>query len=90
MSYDISISLLKKIILEIRFCKLSLGKGELIHFPKASVGQSNMTTSILRQYPPSTLNHHRATAVPSEWLAVEALVSNGRAPVGFSEREREW
>jgi hypothetical protein len=26
----------------------------------------------------------------SGWLAVEALVSNGRAPVGFGEREREW
>jgi hypothetical protein len=26
----------------------------------------------------------------NSWLAVEAWVSNGRTPVGFGERQREW
>jgi hypothetical protein len=32
-----------------------------------NLGQSHMTTSNLRQYPASTPNHLRATAVPSEY-----------------------
>jgi hypothetical protein len=44
MSYDISISLLKNIFENQIFIN-SLGKGELIYFPREIDGQSNMTTS---------------------------------------------
>jgi hypothetical protein len=53
------------------FCKTilvkALGKGETHLLSKNNDGQSNMTTTLPRQYPTSTLNHNRATTVPSEY-----------------------
>jgi hypothetical protein len=78
MSYDISISLLKKNLCKTSLVK-ALGKGELI-FKRRARGQSNMTTLLinfgqshmttfhLRQYPPGTPNQACATAVPSEYF----------------------
>jgi hypothetical protein len=58
MSYDISISLLKK-----SFCKASLvkalGKGELI-FKRRAGGQSNMTTILI-----NSSQSHMTTSIPS-------------------------
>jgi hypothetical protein len=66
MSYDISISLLKKNFYKTIFSKSSR-KGGTRLFSKNNDGQSNMTIPFPRQYPPSTPNHHRATTVPSEY-----------------------
>jgi hypothetical protein len=68
MSYDISISLLKKKVYKTIFLVKGLGKGETHLFSKNSDGQSNMTILFPRQYPTSNLIHLRATAVPSEYF----------------------
>jgi hypothetical protein len=66
MSYDISISLLKKKFYKLIFSKSSREGGTHL-FSKNHDGQSNMTIPFPRQYPTSTPNLHRATAVPSEY-----------------------
>jgi hypothetical protein len=86
MSYDISISLLRKNFYKTILVK-ALGKGELISERRAG-GQSNMTTSFPRQYPASTLNHSRATAVPSEYSARD--LSPFLSEITFVKQNRHW
>jgi hypothetical protein len=58
MSYDISISLLKKIIAREVFAK-ALGKGELV-FKRRAGGQSNMTTILI-----NSGQSHMTASIPS-------------------------
>jgi hypothetical protein len=66
MSYDISISLLKKSFYKTIFSKSSREGGNSLIF-KNNNGQSNMTLLLPRQYPSSTPGHPRVTAVPFEY-----------------------
>jgi hypothetical protein len=66
MSYDISIFLLKKNFYKTIFSKSSREGGTHL-FSMNNDGQSNMTIPFPWQYPTSTRNHHRSTAVPYEY-----------------------
>jgi hypothetical protein len=56
MSYDISISLLKKILTRVVFAK-ALGKGKLL-FKRKAGGQSNMTTILINSGQSHMTNFH--------------------------------